>query len=348
MAIRRLRRHWSRRWRPVWQQIVAGDRRRVRLKRRNGGFRAVSVGAWYTYWRDPYHLLLTIPWLGFFGAIALAYIAINALFAIAYLAGNDPIANARPGSFFDAFTFSVQTLASIGYGAMYPQTVYANLLVVVEALVGLLSVAIVTGLAFARFAQPTARVVFSDAITVAEYNGTPTLMLRVANRRGNQILEAEMRLYLLRDEISREGEFMRRIYELALQRDRTPNFTLTWTAMHPIDANSPLWGATAESLAKVKAQIEVSLTGLDETVSQAIHARRAYSSDDMLWNHRFVDIIYEADNGDRYLDFSHFHAAVPSARLTSEESRHARTAAAATRPPSARPFHEGKLPPTQG
>ncbi len=340
--MRRSRRHWFRRWRLRWQQAIAGDWRRVRLQHRDGRFEAMSVGRWYTYWRDPYHLLLTIPWPGFFAAIALVYILVNSLFAGAYLLDSKAIASARPGSFFDAFAFSVQTLASIGYGAMYPQTAYANLLVIAEALVGLLSVAIVTGLAFARFAQPTARVVFSNVITIAKYDGVPTLMLRAANRRANQILEAEMRLYLLRDEVSREGEFMRRMHELKLLRDRTPNFTLTWTVMHPIDPGSPLYGATEESLARVKAQIEVSLTGLDETVSQAIHARQAYSGSEILWNYRLVDIVYEAANGDRYIDFAHFHDAVPSVRLASRDEQEDTTSETAMRPPSTRPFYDGK------
>ena len=207
--------------------------------------------------------------------------------------------------------FSVQTLASIGYGAMYPQTIYANVVVTIEALVGLLGFAIVTGLAFARFSQSTARVLFSRYAVVSRYNKLPSLMFRTANQRGNQVIEAQMRAYLLRDEVSLEGQFMRRLYPLRLLRSQTPNFALTWTAIHPIDADSPLAGQTEASLAQLRAQIVISLSGIDETVTQAVHARHLYQARDILWNHQLVDIIHETGNGESYIDFSHFHDVVP-------------------------------------
>jgi inward rectifier potassium channel len=270
-----------------------------------------NSGVWHSYWSDPYHMLLTIPWSGFLLLIVLVYGMLNALFALAYLAGGDGIANAQPGSFWDAFFFSVQTLASIGYGALYPQTLYANAVVTIEALVGLLGFAVVTGLAFARFSQSTARVLFSRVAVVTRYNGMPTLMFRTANQRGNQIVEAQMRVYLLRDEISLEGQFMRRLYPLRLLRSQSPSFALTWTAIHPIDADSPLQGQTAESLVQLKAQIVVSLSGIDETVTQAVHARHLYQAQEILWNYQLVDIIHETKCREHYIDFTHFHDVVP-------------------------------------
>jgi inward rectifier potassium channel len=136
-------------------------RRVVQIQIRDGRFQILGLGAWYSYWRDPYHLMLTIPWSGFLAIVALSYLATNTAFALAYLVGGDCIENARPGSFLDVFFFSVQTLASIGYGAMYPKTVYANIIVTIEAMVGLVGIAVWTGLAFARFSRPTARVIFS-------------------------------------------------------------------------------------------------------------------------------------------------------------------------------------------
>lgn len=266
-----------------------------------------DAGAWYSYWRDPYHLLLTIPWPGFFLLIVLGYGVLNTLFALAYLAGGDSIAQGHPGSFWDAFFFSVQTLASIGYGAMYPKTLYANAVVTVEALVGLLGLAVVTGLVFTRFSQSTARMLFSRVAVVTLYNGLPALMFRTANQRGNPVIEAQMRVYLLRDEVSLEGEMMRRLYPLKLLRGDTPSFPLTWTAIHPVDPDSPLWGQTPASLAQLRAQIIVSLSGIDETVTQAVHARHVYQAQEIFWDHRFVDIIHETSGGDRYIDFSHFH-----------------------------------------
>lgn len=272
----------------------------------------MGLGAWYSYWRDPYHLMLTIPWFGFLSLIGLSYILTNALFALLYLAGGDSIANAQPGSFLDAFFFSVQTLASIGYGAMYPQTVYANTIVTVEAMLGLVSVAVLTGLAFARFSRPTARVLFSRVAVIAQHDGVPTLMFRTANQRGNQILEAQMRVYLMRDEITLEGQRLRRFHDLRLLRNQTPSFTLSWSVMHPIDESSPLHGATLEALIQMKTSLVVSLSGLDETVAQVIHARHVYAAQDLLWNSRFADIFYETPEGHRYIDYRLFHEVMPS------------------------------------
>jgi inward rectifier potassium channel len=282
-----------------------------RIENRDGKFNIVGLDVWYLYWRDPYHLALTIPWLGFMGLVSIAYILINVVFALLYLAGGDCIVGADPGDFWDAFFFSVQTLASIGYGVMSPSTFYANAIVTLESIISLLAIAVVTGLAFARFAKPTARIVFSQAAVIDQFNGVPTLMFRAANKRHNQIVEAQMNVYLLRDEKSLEGTFLRRFYELKLVRHRTPSFTLTWTVMHPIDEDSPFYGQTPESLAKMKAQLIVSLSGTDETVAYTIHARHIFAHSDILWAHRFTDIVYKSPNGDRYLDYTNFHQALP-------------------------------------
>ncbi len=247
-------------------------------------------GASHSHWQDPYHLLLTLNWFWFFIAIAVFYIIINTLFALLYLAGGDCLENARPGSFADAFFFSVQTMASIGYGVMNPRTNYANFIVTIEALVGLMALAMSTGLMFARFSLPTAKVIFSNVAVITPYNGVPTLIFRTANKRRNRILEAQVGVSLLRDEITKEGDFMRRFYDLKLVRNQTPIFALTWTVMHTIDESSPLYGATPESLVDNNSEIVVLLMGLDETVSQTIHARHSYIESEIFWNHRFVDI----------------------------------------------------------
>jgi inward rectifier potassium channel len=267
--------------------------------------------SWYSYWRDPYHLMLTVPWPGFLFLIALAYAGINALFALAYLIGGDNIANARPGSFIDSFFFSVQTFASIGYGVMTPKTFYANILVTFEAWVELLGLAVITGLAFARFSKPTARVLFSKVAVITPYQGVPTFMFRAANQRRNQVLEAQMLVYLMIDEISLEGTRMRRFYDLNLTRSRTPSFVLTWTAMHTIDEQSPLYGISQESLRKGQATFIVSLSGIDETVNQTIYARHIYAAQDIRENYRLVDIFHETPEGHREIDYSKFHDIVP-------------------------------------
>lgn len=283
----------------------------LRIARQNGRFNIVGMGAWYSYWRDPYHLLLTIPWSGFLTLIALGYVAANAVFALLYLAGGNGIENAQPDNFLDAFFFSVQTMASIGYGAMYPRTAYANVLVAIEALVGLLGLAMATGLMFARFSRPTARVLFSRVAVIAPYDSVPTLMFRAANQRRNQIPEAQLRIGLVRDEVNAEGQFMRRFYDLKLVRSQNPIFVLTWTAMHQIDELSPLYGATPELLAATETALVVTLTGIDETVSQTIHARHTFGAQDILWSKRFVDILLRTPNGQRYIDYSRFHDVIP-------------------------------------
>ncbi len=290
--------------------------RRVNRKQRfdivsNRRFDVVRKGIPHSKWRDPYHLLLTLNWSWFIGLTAASYIVANALFALLYLAGGDCIQNARPGYFSDAFFFSVQTMASIGYGAMYPKTDYANVLVTIEALVGLMGLAMGTGLMFARFSRPTARVLFSGVAIIAPLNGVPTLMFRAANERRNQILEAQMGVSLLRNEVTAEGESMRRFYDLKLLRSQTRNFSLTWTVMHQIDESSPLYGETPESLAETETDIVITLTGLDETVSQTVHARHYYMTEEILWNMRFVDILSRKPDGRRMIDYTRFHDVTP-------------------------------------
>lgn len=282
-----------------------------RFVRRDGKTDIIRKGSSHSFKSDLYHWLLTLKWPQFLGLICFLYVASNTLFACAYLLEKNSIHNARPGSFFDAFFFSVQTMATIGYGAMYPNTPYANAIVAIEALVGLLGVAMITGLAFARFSIPTAKVMFSNVTVITLNNGIPTLMLRAANRRRNSILEAQLRLTLGRNEITAEGEYMRRLYDLNLARNQTPIFSLTWMAMHPIDEASPLYGYTPELLAEQEVELIVTLTGLDETVSQTIHARYSYMAQEILWNMRFVDILGRTSEGKRYVDYTRFHEVIP-------------------------------------
>ena len=289
---------------------------RFKIEFRNGRFEIPGADAWHSYWQEPYYLLLTIPWVGFVVLMALSYVAINLIFAIAYLIGGNCIANATPGSFGDAFFFSVQTLTSIGYGAMYPTTVYADIMVTVEALIGVAGIALMTGLAFTRFSQPTAKVVFSDVAVIGDRDGISTLMLRAANQRRNQIIEAQICVYLMRDEVSREGKYMRRFYPLKLVRSQTPRFTLSWTVMHQINASSPLWGATEGSLSKTRAMLIVSFSGLDETVAQSIHAPYSYAAQDIIWGHQFVDIVQQTPEGHQSIDFDFFHDTEPVERVS--------------------------------
>jgi inward rectifier potassium channel len=283
----------------------------VKIRIEDGRFQIEGMNVWHSYLRDPYHLVLTLPWAGLIGLIFAVYLSINVVFALLYMAGGDVLANARPGSFADHFFFSVQTFATIGYGAIYPKTLYSNILVTIEAMSGFLAIAIFTGLAFARFSRSTARIVFSNVALIAPHEGVPTLSFRAANKRRNLILEAQMRVYLLRDEMTAEGQYIRRIHDLALLRSQTPGFALSWLVLHPIDESSPLYGMTPEEMFETNCVIQVNLSGVDETVIQVLHDRHSYVPQDIVWNHRFVNIIHRTPDGHRYVDYKHFHDSEP-------------------------------------
>jgi len=275
------------------------------------GREVVAIGLVASPLGDLYHWLLTSRWRRFFGLVLVIYLLANTAFALGYLALGDAIDNARPGSFADAFFFSVQTMATIGYGKMAPRTTGANLLMTLEALIGLLGLALVTGVVFAKFARPTARVLFSKVAVVTPFDGVPSLLFRMANSRGSQIAEASVHLVLMRAEVTPEGEPIRRAHELRLTRSRSAFFALTWTVVHPITTESPLHGETAASLAAKDPDLIVTMTGFDDSLSQTVHARHAYGPGEVRWNHRFVDVLGTMPDGRRVLDFRNFHETVP-------------------------------------
>jgi inward rectifier potassium channel len=257
--------------------------------------------------QDLYHSWLAARWGTVFAAFLLLFLTVNTLFGLAYLAVGAGIENARPGSFSDAFFFSVQTLSTIGYGKLVPVSLAANLLVTCEVIAGLLGVAMTTGLLFAKFSRPTARVVWSSSILLAPQDGVPSLLFRVANERGNQVVEATMRLSMVRLEQTAEGESVRRIHDLKLQRAQTGVFVLSWLAIHPIDAQSPLHGSSLASLRAYGAEFVASLAGLDDTFGQTIHSRKAWGIDDLLVGRRFEDIMRVDEQGRRIMDLTRFH-----------------------------------------
>jgi inward rectifier potassium channel len=271
----------------------------------------VAIGLSRQPGKDLYHHLLTASWKKLLLLVALAYLGVNAAFAGVYLALGNAIENARPGNFWDAFFFSVQTMATIGYGRMAPRTVGANALVASEALVGMMGLAVVTGLVFAKFSRPTARVIFSRVAVVSPYDKVPSLMFRMANERANQIVDARVHVVLVRNEQTAEGETVRRVHDLALRRSRSALFALTWTAIHPVTPQSPLFGEDAGSMAEREADIVVSLTGYDETLAQTVHARHAYAPEQVVWGVRFRDILVRLPNGIRAIDYRRFHDVAP-------------------------------------
>ena len=269
------------------------------------------VGDPSRFWDDLYHQLLAAQWRWLLLTVLGVYLGMNVVFATLYLLGGDCLENARPGSITDAFFFSVQTMATIGYGKMVPRTPYANVVVSVEALFGLVSTAMATGLMFAKFARPSARVMFSENALIVTRDGVRSLVFRMANARGNQIVEAGLHVTLLRSETTIEGERVRRFHDLALVRATNPIFILSWTAVHPISRTSPLHDLTPERLAEWDAAFIVSVVGMDETSGQTVHARHSYAASDVRWGERFVDIIEVMPNGTRRMHFARFHDTQP-------------------------------------
>jgi len=259
---------------------------------------------------DIYHNVLTVSWPWFFFQLAAAFIVVNLIFAMLYAVDRNGIINARPGSFADAFFFSVQTLGTLGYGAMAPRTLYTNLLVTVESFTGILTIALFTGIIFARFSRPFARVLFSNVAVVAPFDGVPTLMFRVANQRGEAIIDASVTVTLARQHTTLEGVTMRRFQELKLMRSNSSLFALSWTVMHPINPDSPLYGLTPEDMEAQDMEIVVMLNGLDEILADRIYARHAYWADEIVWNRRFVDVISLTHSGHRLVDLTLFHDTV--------------------------------------
>ena len=261
---------------------------------------------------DLYHFLLTSPWWVLFLLILAAYLASNAAFATCYVLDGG-IDNARPGSFRDAYFFSVQTMATIGYGRMVPVSTFSNIVVTLEALFGLVTLALATGLMFAKFSRPRARVIFSRYAVVGMRDGVRSLMVRLANERATGLVEATLRLIILRDEVTAEGEPMRRFYTLPLTRGSSAVFALSWTVVHPIDEASPLYGATTESLKKNDTWLVAALVGTEEASGQLVHARHSWTADFVLFEHRFQDILTKSPSGDRAMHYEKFHDVEPVA-----------------------------------
>ena len=278
---------------------------------RFGGRQIEALGLAGGFWSDLYYRSMTVSWPSFFGSAAAIFLALNGAFALVYALGHDPIANAESGRFMDLLYFSIETLATVGYGDMHPQTDYGHLVATVEIFTGMSFLAVMTGLVFSRFSRPRARFVFARHPIVAQHEGEPTLMIRVANARHNTISGATARLWLIRGEKTAEGLFLRRYHHLALQRNENPVFALSWTIFHPIDETSPLYGCSPADLAAAEALLVLTISGLDDNSAQQLNARHTYSHEQIRWRHRYVDISSNAEDGTLILDYGKFHDVTP-------------------------------------
>lgn len=262
--------------------------------------------------RDLYHRLVIARWTTFILGCLFVYTTLHLVFAALYTLAPGCVANVE--GFWDAYFFSVQTMMTIGYGTMSPVTTYAHVLVSLEAYLGMFLTAVLTGLVFAKFATPTANVMFANAVCIARHEGKPTLSMRMANARGNRLVSASLDVAIAMTITTAEGETFRKVVDLKLVRRTNPLFWVGWTAMHVIDETSPFYGETNESLAKKGMEMIVILTGVDEHTSQAVHARRSYGADEIQWGARYVDIIAAAQTagGLRRIDYRRFHDTQPA------------------------------------
>src|SRR5215472_809610 len=261
--------------------------------------------------RDPYHLAIALTWPQFLAALLALYLSANVVFATLFWLVPGSVARARPGSFADAFFFSIETLATVGYGEMYPATLYGHVVAAAEIVCGLAFIAILTGLTFVRFSRPRAKLVFAANPVVATHNGKPTLMLRIGNGRATVMMDARAQLNVLLSETSAEGSVFHRAQELALERAHIPIFPLFWTLMHVLDERSPLHGYDLAQAIEASARVFVMVEVRDPILAATVHAIHTYSAKDIRFGMRYADAVRTADDGTPVLDLTRIGALEP-------------------------------------
>ena len=268
------------------------------------------VGGTRGLWRDLYHFFLRAPWWIDLLLLSTVFVLANVLFATAYsLTGG--VKDAR--SFTDYFFYSVETMGTIGYGEMYPTTRAAHAIMTVEALTQIFLIAVTTGLVFAKFSIPRARVRFSEHPTIGPHDGVPTLQFRIGNERDSRLLEAVIRVVMMRTEKSIEGVTLYRMHDLKHERDRSPALSRSWTVMHKIDSSSLLHQATPATLERDEIEFILTLSGTDELSVQKLHAQTRYEAKLIRWGARHADMLSERPDGRLQLDMREFQRLVPTA-----------------------------------
>jgi inward rectifier potassium channel len=273
----------------------------------NRDIEVVVEGANLSFWADIGHRSMTASWPVFIGGAVLVFIAFNAIFASFYWIGNQPISNVPGSAYIDYLYFSIETLSTAGYGDMHPQTHYGHFIAATELFTGIFSMSLMTGLIFARFSRPNPRLLFADHPVISSHEGKPTLMIRFVNERHNVIGNATARLWLLRNEVSLEGQSFRRFYELPLVRNEHPALALSWTLYHVLDEESPLYRLDADDLAASKVSFVVVVSGYDVVAAQTVHARKSYDHSDILFGQRYADILDTSQDGRLRIDYGKFH-----------------------------------------
>jgi inward rectifier potassium channel len=277
---------------------------------RLGGREVITEGLSLSFWADISHRCMTASWPAFVGGAALVFVTFNAVFAVFYWIGDLPISNVRGGDYIDYLYFSIETLSTAGYGDMHPQTHYGHFIATIELFTGIFSMSLMTGLIFARFSRPSARLLFANNPVISDHDGHPTLMVRLANERHNIISNATARLWLFKNVVSKEGQSFRRFYELPMVQNESPALALSWTLFHVIDEDSPLYGLNADGLETYSAALIVVVSGYDVVAAQTVHARKSYDHPDIRFGHRYAEILGTADDGRLRIDYGRFHETV--------------------------------------
>jgi inward rectifier potassium channel len=272
-----------------------------------GGREIITEGLNLNFWADISHRCMTASWPAFIGGAALVFIAFNTVFAVFYWFGDQPISNVSGRDYIDYLYFSIETLSTAGYGDMHPQTHYGHFIATVELFTGVFSMSLMTGLIFARFSRPNARLLFADKPVISNHDGQPSLMIRLANERHNVISNATARLWLFKNIVSLEGQAVRRFYELPLFRNESPALALSWTLYHVLDEQSPLFGLTADDLEVLGVSLVLVVSGYDAVAAQTVHARKTYDHSDIRFGQRYADILGTSEDGRLRIDYSRFH-----------------------------------------
>src|ERR1700684_814995 len=274
---------------------------------RFGDREIITEGLRLSFWADISHRSMTASWPSFIAGAVFVFVVFNAGFGLLYWLGDQPISNVARNDYLDYVYFSIETLSTAGYGDMHPQTHYGHFIAAVELFTGIFSMSLMTGLIFARFSRPNARLLFADYPVVTNHDGKPTLMLRLANERHNVISNAIAKLWLFKNIVSMEGETLRRFYELQLTQNQNPGLALSWTLYHVLDETSPMYGLNADGLEAARASLVVVVTGYDVVAAQTVHARKPYDHSDIRFGHRYADILGTSEDGRLRIDYGKFH-----------------------------------------
>src|SRR6266478_3189643 len=295
-----------------WRKMVKSQSERTERSSKArvvqlGGREIVTEGLHLNFWADISHRCMTASWPAFIGGAALVFIAFNAVFAMLYWIGNQTTSNVPGGAYIDYLYFSIETLSTAGYGDMHPDTHYGHFIATVELFTGIFSMSLMTGLIFARFSRPNARLLFANNPVISNHEGVPTLMVRFANERQNIIGNASARLWMFKTVVTAEGHPIRRFYELPLLRNESPALALSWTLFHVLDVESPLYGLSAADCDAADISLVVVVSGYDVVAAQKVHARKSYAHSAIRFGDRYADVLSTSQDGRVRIDYGRFH-----------------------------------------